>query len=370
VTARPLIRRVRGLRRGGALLAAGALVTAGLAACSSASSTRPGDVLDAVEAQQKADAAVAAPPAAAAAAAAPASCSPKPNVSYDPLGSVPSTLPAGSLEATIRNRGSLVVGVAGDTRLLGARDRLTEAAPKGFDIEIAKALGRAIFGSDGHVTFKVITAGQRFPQVNAGADKQGVDVVARAVSMTCDRWAATDPAKGSAFSAAYLSSDQRFLVRKGVPQINSVDDLVAQKRATDPSAQVKICAPVGSTSLAKITGWRPEVTPVAVAIHSDCLALWQEGRVDAITGDDVILAGFKDQDPTAVILGGQALDNTPYGLAISKAHPEFVQYVNAVMATSQFRQDWQRAYDTYLAPALGDAAKKSFPPPTYGRPLP
>jgi polar amino acid transport system substrate-binding protein len=113
----------------------------------------------------------------------------------------------------------------------------------------------------------------------------------------------------------------------------------------------------------------PGVTPVPVAIHSDCLALWQEGRVDAITGDDVILAGFKVQDPTAAILTDQALANTtPYGLAISKSHKEFVQYVNAVMATPQFRAAWDAAYAQYLAGPLG-SPPKAFPPPDDTRPL-
>ena len=349
--------------RAAALLAAGALVAAGLAACSSGTANRPSTVSNAIEAREKAGAAVAAP-AAAAAPAAPKPCSPTADTSYDPLPSVPSTLPTGSLEATIRARNYLVVGVAGDSRLLGARNRLNDAEPQGFDIEMAKSIARAIFGSDGHVQFKVITAGQRFPQVNTPVDGKGngVDLVARAVSMTCDRWAATDPAKGSAFSAAYLTAEQRMLVRQGVA---SLDALIKSKDGQG----ARVCAPVGSTSLTNIAGLQG-VTPVPVAIHSDCLALWQEGRVDAITGDDVILAGFKDQDPTAVVLTkDKVLETTPYGLAVARAHPEFVQYINAVMATPQFRADWQRAYEKFLATPL-TGAQKPFPTAKYGRPLP
>jgi polar amino acid transport system substrate-binding protein len=351
--------------RAAALTTMTAVLAAGLAACSS-SGDGPTDVLNEIRAQEKAQGAVAAP---AAAAAAPA-CTSKvsPEASYPALPSVPATPPG--LAGTIKKRGFLMVGVAGDTRLLGSWNRLTDQAPTGFDIEIAKAIGRGIFGDDNHIRFKVITAGQRFPQVNLGYEKGGVDLVVRAVSMTCDRWAATvtDPGKatGSAFSVAYLKSDQRLLVRQDV---KNLQDLITQKRKStkDEKATAKVCAPNASTSLTNIARER-DVTPVPVAIHSDCLALWQEGRVDAITGDDVILAGFKAQDPTAEILTSvKALDTTPYGVAIARNHPELVQYVNAVMATPEFKAAWQAAFDRFLRGPLG--AAQPFPTPDYSRPV-
>jgi polar amino acid transport system substrate-binding protein len=108
------------------------------------------------------------------------------------------------------------------------------------------------------------------------------------------------------------------------------------------------------------------VAPVSAEIHSDCLALWQEGRVDAITGDDAILAGFAVQDPHAAVVGG-SLDTTSYAFAIGKSHPDFVQFVNAVMVSPAFRATWARAYQTYLAGPLG---AQTQPEPNYSRPLP
>ena len=335
-----------------------------MAACGSAGDNHPTAVLAAISAREQAAAAAAAPAAGSAAAtsaAAAVACTSPAKASYPALASLPqpTAMPENSLERQIASRGHLVVGVSGDTRLLGARDLLAKGQPlEGFDIEIAKAIGRAIFGVDGKVQFKVITAGQRFQQVNDGAAKDGVDLVARAVSMTCDRWQNKDLSKSSAFSVAYLESDQRLLVGNGVA--TSIDGLV--------KAKAKICAPIGSTSLTnvqKVAG----ITAVPVAIHSDCLALWQEGKVDAITGDDVILAGFQAQDPSAVILGGKALDTTPYGLAIAKSHPEFVAFVNAVMAGPQFRASWAKAYASWLAAPL-ENAPKTFPAPDTTRPVP
>lgn len=345
----------RSARRSRLLVVAGTGLALLLAGCSTATGDGPKDVFAAMQARQQAAAGVqagAVQSGAGAVAAAPAKCSPPPEASYPPLASLPAagSPPAGSYAATIKQRGRLVVGVSGDTRLLGYRNALKGGELEGFDIELAKAVGRAIFGVDGKVQFKVITAGQRFPYVNDGT----VDLVARAVSTTCDRWANTDPSKSAVFSASYLLAKQRLLIR-------------TDREAAVPSIQKlpqgsKVCAPTSSTSLANLAQFT-NVTPVAAEIHSDCLALWQEGRVDAITGDDAILAGFAVQDPHAKVVG-PSIDTTYYAFAIGKGHKDFVRFVNAVMAGPAFRATWAGAYKTYLEAPLDPNTQ---PTPNYSR---
>lgn len=326
-----------------------------LAGCSSSGQDGPDDVLAAMDARQQAAAAqvdASAQAAAGSTAAAAVTCSPGQEVSYQPLASLPApgSMPVGTLEATIAKRGYLVVGVSGDTRLLGARNSLQNGRLEGFDIEIAKAIATAIFGTSdgGRIRFKVITAAQRTPLVNDGVDKDGVDLVARAMTMTCDRW------KQVNFSAVYFRADQIMMVRGGSTDVTTAQLATAKKR---------VCAPTGSTSLDKIKTFQG-IRPVAVDIHSDCLALLQEGRVDAITGDDAILAGFKDQDPRAT-LGTEKLGAQPYGLAIAKTHPEFARFVNAVLAGPTGRAAWTKAYaESGLSATLGP---KTQPTPAYGR---
>jgi polar amino acid transport system substrate-binding protein len=113
-------------------------------------------------------------------------------------------------------------------------------------------------------------------------------------------------------------------------------------------------------NIGKFTG----IQPVSVEIHSDCLALWQEGKVDAITGDDAILAGFRAQDPHAVIVG-ESLEDEPYGLAVSAQHKEFARFLNAVLEGVRADGTWQQLYSTWLRSSLGSA---SPPAPNYGRP--
>jgi polar amino acid transport system substrate-binding protein len=284
---------------------------------------------------------------------APATCADA-EASYPPLPSLPApnALPAGSLARAIRARGRLVVGVSADTRLLGARNPFTGAI-EGFDIDMARAVARAIFGDPSRIEFKVITAAQREPLVNAGVDGGGVDLVARAMTVTCDRWTRV------AFSSVYFRAQQRVLVRSDTARrIRGIEDLA--------KAKAKVCAPTGSTSLAKLKDY-PGVVPVGVSVHTDCLALFQEGQVDAITGDDAILAGFKVQDPYAVVVGAP-LEPEPYGLAIGRSQVAFVRFVNAVLDQVRSSGQWKASYDRWLKPGLQVDA--SPPAPDYGRAIP
>jgi polar amino acid transport system substrate-binding protein len=109
----------------------------------------------------------------------------------------------------------------------------------------------------------------------------------------------------------------------------------------------------------------PGLIPVGSDTHTGCLVLFQEGKVDAITGDDTILAGLAAQDPYAQVVNTSAFTAEPYGLGVSKKHPEFVQFVNGVLAQMRTDGEWTKAYDTWLKAALGPAP--AAPAAVYGR---
>jgi polar amino acid transport system substrate-binding protein len=109
----------------------------------------------------------------------------------------------------------------------------------------------------------------------------------------------------------------------------------------------------------------PELIPVGSDTHTGCLVLFQEAKVDAITGDDTILAGLAAQDPYAVVVNAPAFTAEPYGLGVSKKHPEFVQFVNGVLAQMRSNGQWTTSYNTWLKSALGPAPAP--PVAVYGR---
>jgi len=237
--------------------------------------------------------------------------------------------------AKIRARGYLIAGVdLNDYRLeyLNPADGHVE----GFDIDMLHAISLAIFGDPNKIHYVGTTNAQREPFVESGQ----VDIVAHTMTITCDRWKSVD------FSTVYLQAHQRILVEDGSP-IRGVKDLVHQK----------VCATASSTSLTYLV--QQGAIPVKAYDWSDCLVKLQQGQVAAVSTDDVILAGLKAQDPYAKIVGPN-LTNEPYGLAISQARPEFVRYVNAVLAQMRAEGQWAASYDHWLG---GPAPAP--PPATY-----
>jgi len=253
----------------------------------------------------------------------------------------PGSMPAGSTMAEIESRGRLVVGVSADSLLLGARNPVSGQI-EGFDIDMARRVSAAIFGDPDKIELRVITAAQRIPLLQDGE----VDLVARNMTITCERW------EQVAFSAEYYLSGQKVLVPLG-SAATSLDDLAGQR----------VCAPAGSTSLAKLDDF-PDVIPVSGTTHTDCLAKFQQGEVDAITGDDTVLAGLAAQDPYAEVVG-EAFTEEPYGLAMNRDAVDLVGFVNGVLATTIADGSWATSYERWLEPSLGPAPTP--PTPVYGR---
>jgi polar amino acid transport system substrate-binding protein len=270
-------------------------------------------------------------------AAKPSSCA-RPLASYAPRATA-----RGSTLAKIRDRGRLIAGVSADTYLLGSRNPFTGQI-EGFDIDMVKAVAEAIFGDENRYQLKVITAVQRIPALEKGE----VDIVARNMTINCDRW------KQIAFSTEYYRSGQKILVRKG-SKANSIKDLAGQK----------VCAPKGTSSMDNLIKEAPKAIPVASDNHTGCLTLFQQSEVAAITGDDTVLAGLAAQDPYAVVPDQEAFTVEPYGLGFNKDDVDFVRFVNARLAEMRTSGEWTRIYDRWLKDVLGPAPT----PPTavYGR---
>ncbi len=261
--------------------------------------------------------------------------------SYTPPASVPTNLADYRTVRRIKDRGRLVVGVSADTLLLGARNPINGQI-EGFDVEMAKLVARAIFGDPGKLQLRVITAAQRIPALRDG----DVDLVARNMTITCDRW------EQIAFSAEYYRSGQKILVKSDARQ-TGLNQLVG----------ARVCAPTGSTSLDQLRTYSG-VLVVTASTHTECLVKFQQGAADAITGDDTVLAGLAGQDPYAKVMGA-AFTVEPYGLGMNAEAVDLVRYVNAVLARAIADGDWRAAYTRWLGEALGPAP--SPPTPVYGR---
>jgi polar amino acid transport system substrate-binding protein len=243
-------------------------------------------------------------------------------------------MPVGSTMTNILARGRLIVGVDQSTNLFGSRNPATGQL-EGFDIDLARELARSIFGDPNRVDLRVVTAAQRETALQEGQ----VDLVVRTYSITCDR------KKKVAFSTPYYVAKQRILATKG-SGIRSAADLSGKR----------VCAVKGTTSLAALYALDPRPTLYGVGQWTDCLVMIQQGQVDAISTDDVVLAGLLAQDRKNLELVGASIGDEPYGVGIKLENDDLVRFVNGALA--QMREDgtWERLYAANLqevAPSPG-----------------
>jgi polar amino acid transport system substrate-binding protein len=253
-----------------------------------------------------------------------ADCDPEASLRPGPLPS-PGSMPPGSTMAAIAERGRLIVGVDQNTYFFGSRNPAS-GQPEGFDIDLAREIARHIFGDPDRIQFRVVDATQRETFLQSGL----VDLVVRTYTITCARKQKVD------FSTVYYYAHQKILAAKG----SGIDSAAALSGK-------KVCAVSGTTSLSRLFALDPRPTLLGVSTWTDCLLLLQQGQVDAISTDDVVLYGLAKQDPTVEVVGPD-MSVEPYGVGVKKENSDLVRFVNGVL--EQMRDDgtWERLYDAHL----------------------
>ncbi len=257
-----------------------------------------------------------------------AACDPTAS-SLAPLG--PPEVTPGSYMAQVKAHGYLVAGVDQSTYHFGYLNPL-DGQIEGFDIDMIRAVANAIFDNPDKVKFKSISDAERIPALTSGS----VDIVAHTMTITCDRLKQVD------FSSVYFDAHQRVLVPDNSAAAGGLADLGGQK----------VCATEGSDSVTTIQDYpvRPKITAVQVPFWTDCLVKLQQDQVAAISTDDAILYGLAAQDPFTKVVGPN-LTEEPYGIAMSSQHPDFVRFVNAVLAKYETDGGWEASYKRWVSSA-------------------
>ena len=260
-----------------------------------------------------------------------------PTASLRPAG--PPRVTPGSFMARIRARGYLVAGID-PTRYHFSYLNPVTGQIQGFEIDLLHAIAAAIFGNQNDIRFRPLQDAQRIPGLVSGA----VDIVAQDFVMTCARWKAID------FSTVYIASGQEVLVESDSPfkRVTSLSQLAGKK----------VCAVTGSLSLAHIAAATPHPIPVARPYWTDCMVLLQQGDVAAVSTVSTVLLGLAAQDPYARIVS-LLLDSEPEGLGISQQHPDFVRFVNAVLAQLHADGQWASSYARWIGTPV------PVPPPAW-----
>jgi len=223
-----------------------------------------------------------------------------------PLPGPQDPVPAGGTLAKIRKLGFLTAGIDLNTYLFSYDPKHTNE-PQGFDVDIAKAMARAIFGEDGHIRFRMVTLADpntgEYAQLNNGK----IDLAVHTTTITCARMQGPKPMN---FSDPYYMTEQTLLMPlgpDGKPQTATLESLKGTGK--------KVCATLNSTAVDTIKQKAGSDAAYEAPYALDCLALLQERQVDAIFTDDALLRGMEAQDPHVHRTTAAPVQTQPYGIA-------------------------------------------------------
>ena len=102
--------------------------------------------------------------------------------------------------------------------------------------------------------------------------------------------------------------------------------------------------------------------------YSKCVEALNSGSIDAVTTDNVILAGFaaQDQYKDKLKVVGKPFSEERYGVGIKKGDTELCGKINAAIEKMVSDGSWQKALDATVGPS-GFKVDTATNPPKAGR---
>jgi glutamate transport system substrate-binding protein len=214
-------------------------------------------------------------------------------------------------QPSIVGKQTLRIGVKADQPGLGLR--LPDGTFAGFDVEVARYVAAKLGVSPDHIIFVPVTSATR----QAALENGSVDMVFATYSITPERETKVT------FGGPYYVAHQDTMVRAGDTAIRSVHDLTGKR----------LCAVAGSNSWKRVT---QELNIAAVLVpaasYSACVAMLLDGRVDAVSTDDLILAGFAARYGPAVRIVNMPFSYERYGIGIRKGDLSGCEAVNRAVS--------------------------------------
>ena len=238
--------------------------------------------------------------------------------------------PEGSTMAELAQAGEITIGTKFDQPLFGVVG--PDGIPVGFDVEIAKMIASELGIADEDINWVETVSGNREPFIQDGR----VDIVVATYTINDDRKQVVD------FAGPYYEAGQSLMVRADDDSISGPEDLAGKT----------VCSVDGSTPAGTIQSDYPEAELRTFANYSDCLDPLRRGQVDALTTDNVILAGYVDESPDDFKVVGEPFTQEPYGIGLAKGDDEFRNWINDVLEESYEDGRWVEAWEATAGTVL------------------
>lgn len=243
---------------------------------------------------------------------------------------------AGETLAEVKAKGVLTAGVKDSLPPFGYVDAQTRTIV-GYDVDFVKALADKLGVK---LELKPVTSASRMPQLSEG----NIDVIAATMTKTAER------AKQIDFSHTYFKTGQKFLAKKGA--VKSLKDLEGKKIGTAK----------GSTSEQNAAKALPTATILSFDDYPQAFLALQQGKVQAVTTDESILAGIRAKAPNqdAFEIPDIQISDEPYGLGMRKGDANFVKFVNDTLLEMERSGQAQAIFLKWFGPDSPTPMKRNF----------
>ena len=202
----------------------------------------------------------------------------------------------------------------------------------GFDVDVATYVADKLGFSPDDIDWKEAPSGQRETLIQNGQ----VDYIVATYSITDQR------KQKVSFAGPYLQTGQSLLVRADETEITGPESLENAKR---------LCSVSGSTPAQRIKDKYPGVQLQQYDTYSACVEALRNGAIDAVSTDEVILAGFAAQYPGTFRIIGEPFSTEYYGIGLRLGDVELLDKINAAIVEMQQDGSWKAAFDRNLGPA-------------------
>ncbi len=225
----------------------------------------------------------------------------------------------------------ITVGIKFDQPGLGLKK--PDGTYAGFDVDVAKYIAKQLGVEESGITWKEAQSAQREDLIKKGE----VDFIVATYSIT-------DKRKNEvSFAGPYFIAHQDLLVKQATTDITGPESLTGNK---------KLCSVKGSTPAQNVkTKYAKDVQLQEVGKYTDCVTSLLNGTVDAMTTDDVILAGYAAGQPGKLKLVGKGFSDEKYGVGLKKDDTAGKDAINKAIQAMEQDGSWKKALESNVGPS-------------------
>ena len=228
------------------------------------------------------------------------------------------------------NEKTITIGTKYDQPGLAVKN--PDGTLSGFDVDVATYVAGQLGYKPEDIEWKEAPSGQRETLIQNGQ----VDYIVATYSITDARKQKVD------FAGPYLITGQSLLVRADDSDITGPESLQNNK---------KLCSVSGSTPAQRIKDKYPGVQLQQYDTYSACVEALKNGAIDAVSTDQVILAGYAAQFPGTFKIIGKPFSVEQYGIGLRKGDSELRRKINDAITKMEQDGSWKAAFDKNLGPA-------------------